>query len=272
MLIARVIARLELGGTQLGALRLTEALRGRGIESRLLAGQASRECLALYGESGISVELWSREGRHAVRVQPGVASWLRPRLEGVDLVHGHMFEAWWAVTEAVADGVPVGASEHNALRWPAEPRLVEMRRALRRVDAFFAHGPTTRTAVRRLGLPASRLHAGRCAIEPAAPLGHALGSDHLFGHAPRPRVLLAGRLHPEKGPDLLLDAPSRLSRPPACFMLGAGPQEAELRRRARELGIADLVRFAGWQQRVGPWPAPTSSSCPPATRHGRRPP
>jgi glycosyltransferase involved in cell wall biosynthesis len=36
-------------------------------------------------------------------------------------------------------------------------------------------------------------------------------------------------------------------------LLGAGPEEAGLRRRARELGIDEVVRLPGWQDGVGPW-------------------
>lgn len=254
VLIARVIARLELGGTQLGALRLSEGLRDLGIETRVFAGEAVPECVSLYEDAGIAVEVWpDAEENMQYACGAPFADWLRPRLAGADLAHGHMFGGWRAVTEAASTAIPVAASEHNALQWPAEPRIREMRRALRRVDAFFAHGPATRAMVRRLGLRASRLHPGRSSVELASPPDHAASSDALFEYLPRPRLLFAGRLHPEKGPDLLLEALARLPRPPACFMLGVGPQEAELRRRAEELGIADVVRLPGWQYQVGPW-------------------
>jgi glycosyltransferase involved in cell wall biosynthesis len=253
MLIARVIARLELGGTQLGALRLSEALRTHGMETRLLAGEATPECRALFERAGIEVEVWpDSEEDMQYACSRAFAQWLRPRIADADLVHAHMFGGWWAVSEAAGPDLPVAASEHNALQWPSKPRIAEMRRALRRVDAFFAHGPATRATVRRLGLPPSRLHAGRSAVEPRlAPSGMPASVDEL----PHPRVLFAGRLHREKGPDLLLEAIARLSPPPACVLLGAGPEEARLRRRARELGIDEVVRLPGWQNAVGPWVA-----------------
>jgi hypothetical protein len=57
MRVARVIAVLEPGGAQLGALRLSLALRAHGIESRWLAGHATREGLAIFRAHGIEVEL-----------------------------------------------------------------------------------------------------------------------------------------------------------------------------------------------------------------------
>jgi glycosyltransferase involved in cell wall biosynthesis len=181
---------------------------------------------------------------------PAFAAWLRPRVADAEVVHGHMFGAWWAVTEGTDTRTPVAASEHNALQWPSTPRVTEMRRALRRVDAFFAHGPATRATVRRLGLPASRLHPGRSAVESGAP---AQTTPKRLDDLPRPRVLFAGRLHREKGPDVLIEALARLSPPPACVLLGVGPEEAALRRRAHELGIDDVVLMAGWEERVSPW-------------------
>ena len=135
---------MELGGTQLAALRLTEALRLRRVEARLLAGQASPECQEVFEQAGIEVQVWpDAQEDMQYACSPGFAEWLRPRLADADLVHGHMFGGWWAACEAAAPGQPVVASEHNALQWPGEPRIGEMRRALRRVDAFFAHGPAT---------------------------------------------------------------------------------------------------------------------------------
>ena len=251
MLIARVIARLELGGTQLGALRLSEALRSRGVETRLLAGAATPECRALFERAGIEVEVWphAREDMQYACSQ-AFAQWLHPRIADADLVHGHMFGGWWALTEAASERLPVVASEHNALQWTTKPRIGEMRRALQRVDAFFAHGPATRATVRRLGLPPSRLHPGRSAVEPPMPPARAPAS---FEDLARPRILFAGRLHREKGPDLLLEAIARLTPPPACVLLGSGPEEASLRRRAIELEIDHVVRLPGWQDGVGPW-------------------
>ncbi len=69
-------------------------------------------------------------------------------------------------------------------------------------------------------------------------------------------VGFVGRLVWEKGVDVLLDAVHRLVRQKyACRLLvcGSGPERERLVRRARELGIADLVE---WQPAVAPEQVP----------------
>ena len=248
MLISRVIARHELGGTQLGVLHLSAALARRGIQTHILAGEATPEAVRLYEEAGLRIEVWGREPGMQYACSKGFADWLRPRLVGSDLVHGHMFGGWWAAAAARPD-VPLIASEHNALQWPDAPRLTEMRDALRRVDVFFAHGPATRAVIRRLGFPQARIHAGSSPIDvPARWRRRSLPTP-----SPRPLILFAGRLHEEKGPDLLLDALPRLLSPVRCVLLGAGPQEPALRQRVEQLGLERAVEMPGWQADVPTW-------------------
>jgi glycosyltransferase involved in cell wall biosynthesis len=249
VLVTRVIARHELGGTQLGVLRLTDALARREIQTRVLAGEATSEAARLYEQAGIPLEVWGREPGMQYACSQGLADWLRPRLIGSDLVHGHMFGGWWAAATAAGPDVPLVASEHNALQWPDSPRLAEMREALRRVDAFFAHSPATRAVIRRLGFPPGRIHPGRSPIELPARRGR---RSHPSTSG-LPLVLFAGRLHEEKGPDLLLDALPRLRRRVRCVLIGAGPQEPALRARVKELGLAETVEMPGWQDDVGAW-------------------
>lgn len=240
-----MIAGLEPGGAQLGALRLSLALRANGIESQVLAGEATLHGARLFRSMGIKVDVWGRASGLQYKCSPAFAAWLRPRLARADLVHGHMFGAWWAATEAAPPSSPLAASEHNAIHWPGRPREKEMSEALRRVGAFFAHGPVSRAQALASGLPLSRLFEGASAIEPPA-------RAELPG-LPRPRLVYAGRLHPEKGPDLVIEALARLPRPPHTLLLGAGPSAQRLRRQAAALGLNDRVHFVGWQSSVGPW-------------------
>jgi glycosyltransferase involved in cell wall biosynthesis len=64
-----------------------------------------------------------------------------------------------------------------------------------------------------------------------------------------PQLLFVGRLVHQKGLDLLLPALAQLQRLPwELVLLGDGPQREPLQQMAAELGIAERVRFAGWQR------------------------
>ncbi len=64
-----------------------------------------------------------------------------------------------------------------------------------------------------------------------------------------PLALALGRLHPNKGFDVLLTA---LARAPGLYLwlAGEGALEAELKRRAASLGIQNRVRFLGWREDI----------------------
>src|SRR5215212_8032601 len=108
---------LEPGGAQLSALRLSRALQPLGIETTIVAGDATPAGLALARAHGFEVEHFSEVRGLQWEPCPAFADWLAERLDGADLVHGHMFGAWWAAARAAPPGVPVVASEHNAMAW-----------------------------------------------------------------------------------------------------------------------------------------------------------
>jgi glycosyltransferase involved in cell wall biosynthesis len=250
MRVARVIAVLEPGGAQLGALRLSLALRAHGIESRWLAGYATPEGRALFEARGIEVEvLDGRTGLQYAR-RRAFARRLAGALRDEDLVHAHMFGAWWAAARAVPEAMPLVASEHNALQWPGRVPVSALREALARVNLFFAHGPAAREQILAAGFPAEAMREGM------SPIDGARGTRPRS--LPSPRIVFAGRLHPEKGPDLLLEALARLRTPAPAFVLGAGAMERDLRRRARRLGIEERVHFEGWRDDPASWIAGAS--------------
>jgi glycosyltransferase involved in cell wall biosynthesis len=243
--LVRVIADLEPGGAQLAALRLTSGLARHGVRTTVLAGSATPQGIELCRARGIDVQAWNRESRLQYACSRSFARWLRRGLEEADIVHAHMFGAWWAAARAIPPGVPLVASEHNALRWPGRPRLRQVRDALCRVDLFYAHGPAARRLVLEEGLPPSRLRNGISAIE-------GLDSRPLEG-VPGGTVVFVGRLHPEKGPDVLIEALALMEGRPHAVLVGAGPLERRLRRLVRIHDLERSVTFTGWQDRPGDW-------------------
>ncbi len=237
MRLTRVIAKLEPGGAQLGILRVTAALRRHGIATRVIAGSASRAGRRLFANAGIAVEVWpSGDPGAQHELNPGFADWLVPRLEDADLVHAHMLGAWWAAARAAPAGTPLVASEHNSIAGAPNGDLLA---ALLRVDLMFAHGPSTRALYAGLGVEPERLRVGVSAVD-------GIDAQPLRG-LPSPRLVFAGRLHAEKGPDLLIEAIGLLADPPVTLILGAGPLDRRLRRLVRRRGLEQVVRFLGWR-------------------------
>lgn len=92
------------------------------------------------------------------------ARWLAERLDAADLVHAHMFGAWWAAALGAPRDVPVVASEHNALTWPLGDYAWCTVDTSARVDRFFVHGPDPHAFVRDIGVDPTKVLPGRSAI------------------------------------------------------------------------------------------------------------
>jgi colanic acid/amylovoran biosynthesis glycosyltransferase len=98
-------------------------------------------------------------------------------------------------------------------------------------------------AVERLGCPPEKLIVVRTALPELEFVSRGLPADGAF------HFVQASRLVPKKGLATSLAAFARLAErhPKARFTIaGAGPLEAELRARARELGVAERLQFAGF--------------------------
>ncbi len=148
---------------------------------------------------GAEPEIWGEGGNLQWTPAPGFAAWLAPRLAAADLVHAHMFGAWWAAALAAPADTPLVASEHVQSLWPDRPYTAEMLEALERVGVFFAHGPGAReTACSRMALlsngcaRASRPSWGRATVRtPGLPQpSHRLR---------RPPACRQGPRHPARG-------------------------------------------------------------------------
>lgn len=244
MRMVRVIGVLEQGGGQLSALRLSHGLRAHGVRTvRLLAGDATPGGVALARRYGVDLETFvdpdsgDRLGLQW-QARPAFVDWLAPRLADADLVHAHMVGAWTAAAAAIESSVPLVASEHNALSWPSGDFTAQARTAAPRVDALFAHGPAARQFAVEIGVAPDRILDGRSAVE---------GLDA----TPRPglvtpRLTFTGRLHPEKGPDILVRALGLLRRPITAYLVGDGPAAADIDRLVTGLGLTGRVLRTGW--------------------------
>ncbi|MGY1735085.1 glycosyltransferase family 4 protein [Geodermatophilus sp. SYSU D00684] len=180
---------------------------------------------------------------------------LRRATAGADLVHAHGLRAGLVAAAAVRTGPrPLVVTLHNALperSGPLRRVLAAAERAtVRAADVVLAASGDLADNARRLGARDVRVApvsapalppARRTRDEVRAGLGLADG---------RPLVLAVGRLHPQKGYDVLLDAAAALTRgaaggpAPLVAIAGDGPLQAELSARiaAQRLPVALLGR------------------------------
>ena len=111
-------------------------------------------------------------------------------------------------------------------------------RTFSRASVVIAVSAYLRTSILEQGLPS----------DPVV-LGNPVDVDRFQPAPNRPddgtiRLVSVGRIEADKRPLLLLEAFAQAQRV-RLELIGKGPQEGEVRRRARELGVSDVVTFAG---------------------------
>jgi glycosyltransferase involved in cell wall biosynthesis len=156
---------------------------------------------------------------------------LRRLAADVELVHAHGLRAG-AIAPARR---PLVVTWHNAQLGGSRLGLLLERHVARRADVTLAASADLVERARRCGAADVRL------APVAAPARVPTGSDPGLG---RPLVLAVGRLHPQKGYDVLLDALPYLGDA-VVAVAGDGPLEEELRARAPQ------VRWLGRRDDVG---------------------
>lgn len=163
----------------------------------------------------------------------------------------------WLAARSV--GVPVIAVAHG---WTAATRKVRLYEALdriilRQMDCTVCVSAAQADKVYRAGVPAARVRIIRNAIgsdcfAPADPTDRER-LLRLFPHSPRLIVGAAGRLSPEKGFSVLVEAAALCRRldPGISFVLfGDGPLRPELERQINRFGLQRHFILAGFRSDV----------------------
>lgn len=161
----------------------------------------------------------------------------------------HLWEEPWSAVALQASRLKGEAAlvmevDQNILKRLPPPFEWIRRHVLRRTDFVLARSPDAATVVRARG------YRG-----PVRSIGYGVdrqtfavrGSPLRAQSRTTPlRIGYVGRIVEEKGLDDALDAIARTESPVALAIMGEGPHEGRLRRRAAELGLADRVEMRGW--------------------------
>jgi glycosyltransferase involved in cell wall biosynthesis len=243
--LLRLAGALEREGVEVEAvapaapgLPAADRLRGVGVRRYRYAPRRA-ETLAYTG--GMHLRAASPAGALALAgLLAAGALALRRAAAGADLVHAH----WWfpGGAQALAAGRrPLVTTMHGT-----DVRLARSRPAARAACARVLHASTAVTTVStwlrdEVAAFAPDL-AGRIRVAPM-PVDEALFSP---GDGPRGELLFVGRLDGQKGAEVALRALARLRGAAAGLplrLVGSGPLEPELRLLAKELGVADRLRW-----------------------------
>jgi glycosyltransferase involved in cell wall biosynthesis len=239
-----------MGGAETVVRLLATARAGRAWPTEVFAitGEGDRHALvAELRAAGVPVTVLQPMGRRYFKEARDLAKILRRR--GIEVLHTHVYRSdFIGYLAARFAGISVVATFHGETGGSRLNRLYEwsVKRLFRLFDAVICVSEANRAKLRAAGsnLRNAFVIPNGAAFEirldrTASRLR--LGVD--------PRGLLIGwigRLSPEKGPDLLLDAFGRIETPAHLVFIGDGPMRPQLMERARAEGL--LVTFAGHVQ------------------------
>lgn len=251
------------GGMQTHTGELTRALDGLGVTQLVVTTRPpGTPRVARLGRSAAVVRLGLPvPGCRQFYAWPAARVLVR-RAPRVDLVHAHLGEDLAVVPLAVLAArrrrAPLVLTVHTSPRYTLPvcgPRTVVLKAVGGRCERWgelWADAVITLTPRLARLLVADGVCPGRLHVIPSGV------SDPLFDQArvlppkglpPRPRVVFLGRLHVQKGLDVLLRALALV--PEARLVLaGDGPEREPLRRLAQRLGVADRVTFLGFVPRA----------------------
>jgi glycosyltransferase involved in cell wall biosynthesis len=234
------------GGVGTHVRTIVPAIRSAGATVRVCGAPATEE---LFGFTATGAEF------RPVGISNGLAPiadsravlQLRRATDGADLVHAHGLRAGLvAATARRLSGErqrPLVLTLHNALQESSGPA----QRLLRAVEGMTIRGADLVLAVsgdladnaRKLGARDVRVVPAMAPPRPPATRTRAEVREELGVDEGRPLLVAVGRLHPQKGYDVLLDAVARweraerLSPAPLVAIAGDGPLKAELAARIR---------------------------------------
>ena len=253
--VLHVVAPSDAGGMESVVRMLAGGLHGRGHMVRVLTledapARPDHPFAAALEAAGVEVVRLALPARAYLRERAAVAELCRRLRPDVVHMHGERPDVIDAgVVRRL--GIPTVTTAHG-FSGEGYRRIVYdalHRAALRRHDAVIAVSPALVGVLSgAVGVRRERVHFLPNAYDAsaAAPLGRR-EARRTLGLPDEGFVLgWVGRLSPEKGADVLVDAASRLwDLPLVVSVVGDGAERAALERRAAERGVGDRIRWHG---------------------------
>jgi glycosyltransferase involved in cell wall biosynthesis len=262
---------------------------GRHVSSllpELLARGARVEVAAPRATGGLGAEaagtpFWPVEIPRLPSPVPAVSALrdLKRALDGADLVHAHGVRAGLAAGAAArSDAVPhLIVTIHNAVFESGSTRRGAESVAHRMLALLAELRICVSEDVARAARAAAPAKAGSVLVMPVGadptpvkPAEAAAAREQLGIEAGHPLVVAVGRLDPQKGFDVLVDATARMNgnSPPIVVICGEGPARPELEERIRALGLGGRVRLLGNREDAKALIAAADAFCMPSRWEG----
>ncbi|MFI5234417.1 MAG: glycosyltransferase [Gemmatimonadales bacterium] len=253
MVILHVVTPAEIGGLErvVQMLSVAQHARGNAVHVALVgvdAGPATEGFLKALQPKGVTI--------HRADVSPSAYLGERSAIADLcarlhpDVVHTHGYRAdvldggvgrrHGAIAVATIHGFTGGDWKNRFYEWL-------QRRAVRRCDAVVGVSRPLVDELVAAGVPSDRVHFIRNACAPPESLTERRAARSELGLLEEGFVIgWVGRLSPEKGLDVLLDALARLPDLPVTLaVVGGGPGRQALELHAEQLGLSGRVVWCG---------------------------
>jgi glycosyltransferase involved in cell wall biosynthesis len=250
----------DLGGTERASLQLMSGLQQRHHACRVISLNPLGHMAPLLRQQGIPAEGLPYRGIGGVLSAPGLRSRLKQESCDAFIMTGHNLLAMTALGELGNGRRLLAVHHHHTGEKPAWHWRLIYRLAEKTFQAITFPSDFIRREAEALYPPlASKSHTIRNPIEvPVLPtLEQREAARDALGIAPETTVIgNAGWLIPRKRFDVFLRVAAQVAKQEKetmCIIAGDGPERSQLERLAHELGMAERVRWLGWQADMTPF-------------------
>ncbi len=245
-LVMHLMPTLGLGGAERLVYELTARLPVRGFDAKTIAIMDGGPLERFYRDRSLPLEIIYR--RDALGLCMFMKLSRRFFIQRPDIVHTHLFGAdAWGRLAAFWQRVPmIISTEHNMNPGFGYIKHVVNWLFAKKTTAFIAISETVKEVmIKKDHVPSTKIYLIRNGIDLAAVLPRGTRPFHDV-----PRLLVTGRLYPQKDHETLLNALAEIKRPWFLKIAGTGPLERELRALTERLHIASRIEWLGVREDI----------------------